>query len=76
MTITEQITADQAAVTAAQDALIAATEKLNAGQAALAVVQPHLNLLFSMELELDKLEGEAKDQIKSLVAQMRGLFNA
>ena len=76
MTITEQITADQAAVTTAQDVLIAATAKLNSSQASWAQVQPHLGLLFSMELELDKFEGEAKEQLKALVAQMRSLFNA
>lgn len=87
MTIQDNITADQAAVTEAQAALDAANAKLAADQAALAAVQPHLTILDNIEAELAQAEAgigagvlaafdAAKVSVTALIEQMRALFTA
>lgn len=85
MSLQDQITVDQQSVTDAQTALDAANAKLAADQAALAAVQPHLDLLSKIESELGAVEDDVEDALRAalddikarispLIEQMRQLL--
>ena len=71
MTIQDRITADQQAVAEAQAALDKANAQLASDQAALANVQPELDLITQLE---EKLSGNA--DALNLLEQVKAIVNA
>lgn len=74
MSIQEQVTADQAAVNAAQAALQAATDKLNADMALLASVQPQLDAIAEIEAAVTRLSSEFASEFASLIEKVKSLL--
>lgn len=67
MSLQENLEAAQAAADVANANLLAAQQAYNEAQ-------PHLSVLFEIEVEAGKLEGEAQIALMSLVAKARSLF--
>lgn len=74
MTIQESISADQAAVAAAQSVLDGANAQLAADEAKLAAAQPHLSLWAQVEAFCVALPEEARPGLMNLIASARALF--
>jgi len=74
MSIQDDITADQAAITAAQEALDAAHAKMATDQAAYAAIQPHVSLWDETVAEAEKLGADAAAPFIALAARAKALL--
>lgn len=71
MTIKETLAADKAALAKAQLELASLQSKVDAQQAALRAVQPHLDLLDSIESELAMIEATVEPPIAAKITPRR-----